>query len=249
MRTSIRHRGLVLRRILRVFASSAKSLLAIGFAGTTLLAAQSSPSTAPHHKPHRVARSAAAHPPAKAVQAAPAPAPAWPINDHPAPASIKWDSSGLRIAAANSSLREILADVATATGAKVQGLASDERVFGDYGPGPVRDVLSQLLQGSAYNILIIGDQSQNIPLQIVLSARRSGDQPAATSQSATPTEDDAADNDVDEQPQPMPVPPSIRPGFGAGAPARTPQQIMEEMQRQQQVQREQQIQQQSQPNQ
>lgn len=249
MRTSIRQCCLVLsRRMMRAFASLFKLPLAVGLAGTTLLAAQTVPSPAPHHKPHRIAHSAAAHPAASAP-ATPAPAPNWPINDHPAPASIKWDSSGLRIAAANSSLREILADVATATGAKVEGLASDQRVFGDDGPGPLRDVLSQLLQGSGYNILMIGDQGQAIPLQIVLTARHSGSETAASPQSPASSEDDSADSDVDEQPQPMPVPPSIRPGFGPGGPARTPQQIMEDMQRQQQVQREQQREQQSQPNQ
>ena len=53
-----------------------------------------------------------------------------------------WDSQGLRIEARNSSLQQILNDVSTATGAKVDGLGTDERVFGIYGPGQARDVLA-----------------------------------------------------------------------------------------------------------
>jgi hypothetical protein len=150
-------------------------------------------------------------------------------------ASVTWDSRGLRIDAANSSLQQILSDVATATGAKVQGMATDQRVFGDYGPGPAREVLSQLLNGSGYNILMIGDQGQGAPLQIVLTPRPSGSAAPSPNTQANGF-DDSADSDVDEQPsQPLPA---IRPGFGPGAPIRTPQQVMEEMQqRQQEMQR------------
>lgn len=249
MRTSVRHRSRILLS-LRTCAPVLELLVAGGLLGGTLLNAQTpstpSSSTAPQAKAHHRARSVATHPATIAAKtppsAAPEPAaPNWPINDHPAPATITWDSHGLRINAANSSLKQILGDVATATGAKVDGFGSDERVFGEYGPGPLRDVLSQLLQGSGYNILMIGDQAQGAPLQIVLSARRSGTAPAtAASPSQGQGDDDsAADNEVDDQPQPMPVPPAMRPGYGPGAPGgpvRTPQQVIEEMQRQQQQQ-------------
>jgi vacuolar-type H+-ATPase subunit F/Vma7 len=247
MRISVLHRSRILRS-LRTCAPLSKLILAGSLVGGSLLAAQTpaaSPSpTAPQAKPHHRAHSVAAHPSAVAAKAPPAappePAPPnWPINDHPAPPTITWDSSGLRINAANSSLKQILGDVATATGARVEGFGSDERVFGEYGPGQLRDVLSQLLQGSGYNILMIGDQTQGAPLQIVLSARRSGSAPAMAGAPSQGQNDDdsAADSEVDDQPQPMPVPPAIRPGFGPGAPGgpvRAPQQVIEEMQRQQQ---------------
>ena len=247
MRRSIRHRSLRLRTA----AWLMKALLTGGFFGVTLALAQmpappASP-TAQKSKPRHSAHSAAAHPSpaaAKSAPAAPPPQPVtpnWPINDQPAPATIAWDSSGLRIDAANSSLKQILSDVSTATGAKVEGFGSDERVFGTYGPGQLRDVLSQLLQGSGYNILMIGDQAQGAPLQIVLSARRSGNAPAVAAAPSQGQNDDdsASDSDVDDQPQPMPVPPAIRPGFGPGGPIRAPQQVIEEMQRQQQQQQQQ----------
>lgn len=237
MRRSIRHRSLRLRTCTLLL----EAVLAGGLFGVTFVAAQTPPPTAQQAKPRHRAHSAAKHPSPVAAKptppAAPQPvAPNWPINDQPAPATIAWDSSGLRIDAANSSLKQILSEVSTVTGAKVEGLGSDERVFGKYGPGQLRDVLSQLLQGSGYNILMVGDQAQGAPVQIVLSARQSGKAPAtgAAASQGQNDDDSAADSEVDDQPQPMPVPPAMRPGFGPGAPIRAPQQVIEEMQRQQQ---------------
>ncbi|MGA3046301.1 MAG: hypothetical protein ABSD67_06735 [Terracidiphilus sp.] len=166
--------------------------------------------------------------------------PKWPVNEKPDQASVVWDSHGLRIDAANSSLKQIMDDVSSATGAKVEGLGTDERVFGSYGPGQAREVLSQLLDGSGYNVLMIGDQGQGTPRQIVFSARPSGGpQPAGRS---NPTSNDE-DNEAEEQPQP----PQPDPGMNRGNfPGRTPQQI--EMQQREQM-RIQQMQQGQQPNQ
>ena len=104
---------------------------------------------APKTTLHRKSSAAHAALPAPVQEEAPAPVvpepPKWPLNDPPAPAAVRWDSQGLQIQATNSSLRQILDEVATTTGAKVEGLQGDERVFGDYGPGPARDVISQIL--------------------------------------------------------------------------------------------------------
>lgn len=155
-------------------------------------------------------------------QTPPAPeTPKWPVNQKPDPASVVWDSHGLRIDAANSSLQQILDDISSTTGAKVEGMDKDERVFGSYGPGQARDVLSQLLEGSGYNVLMIGDQGQGTPRQIVLSVRTSGGPPQART---NPTADEDSE---DEQPQQQDPPPG-RPNF-----PRSPSQI--EMQREQQM--------------
>lgn len=158
--------------------------------------------------------------------------PKWPVNEKPAQAAITWDSKGLRIEAANSSLRQILQNVTTTTGAKVEGMDADERIFGVYGPGPARDVLGQLLLGTGYNVLMIGDQGQGTPREIVLSSRHGGGAagPAANS---SPDSDDDDDDDADEQP---PAPLNVRPGGH-----RTPQQITQEMQQRQQELREHQM--------
>ena len=154
-------------------------------------------------------------------------APAWPINDKPAPASVTWDSQGLHIAAANSSLEQILNDVSTATGAKVEGLDKDQRVFGDFGPGQARDVLSQLLHGSGYNVVMIGDQGQGTPRRILLSSPH----PGGATPTATPTQDNDEDSDVEEPQQTNPPP--FRPGFQPGR-GSSPQQ-MQELERRQQM--------------
>jgi hypothetical protein len=170
-------------------------------------------------------------PPEPVAPPAPKP-PDWPANDHPADAAVVWNSQGLRIDAANSSLSQILKDVSTVTGTKVEGLGPDQRIFGTYGPGPARDVLAKLLDGSGYNILMIGDQGHGTPRSIVLTPQSKGGETSQVSNNEPQANDDSAD--ADEQPeQPQPQPPSIRNGFAPGAPPRTPQQIMQEMQQRQ----------------
>lgn len=202
-----------------------------------LLAASCAAQTPKH--PGRKARSHAAKP-AAAQPTTPAPVPeapkppAWPANEAATPPSITWDSQGLRVQAVNSSLRQILNEVAARTGAKVTGIGPDERIFGVYGPGPARDVLSQILHGTNYNVLMIGDQGQGAPREVVLSARNSGPNRNAGSQPLqNPQADDDVDTEPDEQPQQQPpamqpMPPNAIPG-----PLHTPQERMQEMQRQQ----------------
>jgi hypothetical protein len=205
----------------------------------------------PAHKAHHPHTRPSASPPltppvATTFAPIPAPAPApplWPANDLAAQASVVWDSRGLRIDAQNSSLQQILNDFSTATGTKVEGMATDERVFGVFGPGQARDVLSQLLQGSGYNILMIGDQGQGTPRQIVLSARHAGDAQPAPAGNPSSSDDDADTEEPQQPPQAAPAP--FRPGF----PPRTPQQInAQEQQRQQQQQQQQQQQNNNPPN-
>lgn len=213
--------------------------LATILSGAHILAAQTpaTPPPAAAHKPvHPHKRPSPARLTAVPAQATPAPVlPHWPANDKPSAAAVTWDSQGLRIDAANSSLQQILKDVSTATGVKVEGMNEDVRVFGSYGPGPARDVLSQLLHGSGYNVMMIGDQGQGTPRQIVLSARSTGSAPTpSVANAATSNEDEAADNETEEQPQPPA--PAVRPNIPPANQTRTPQQIMEEMrERQQQV--------------
>ena len=174
--------------------------------------------------------------------------PKWPANQEPNQAKVTWDSHGLSVDASNSSLQQILKDFCTATGAKVDGMNGDERVFGAYGPGRPRDVLSQLLLGAGYNVIMIGDLGQGAPRQILLSERHADDAQTSANRNGANSnnDDDAADNDADDQPQPIQPP---RPGFPGGM-GRTPQQLMQERQeRMQQMQQQiQQRQQQTSPN-
>jgi hypothetical protein len=215
---------------LGIFSKRGVVLLAVlagTLGGAQMLRAQA-PATAvsstPAHKnahPHKRPASVQAQSPPVAAKPPEPELPKWPANEKPSTASVTWDSQGLRIDAANSSLAQILQDVATATGAKVEGFDSDQRVFGAFGPGPARDVLCQLLQGSGYNVLLIGDQGQGTPREILLSLRHTGT--ATASVTSAPARDE--DTDMDEQPQPSQPP--IRPGRPL-----TPQQLQQQRQQQ-----------------
>jgi hypothetical protein len=258
---SIRHRDFIpqvalLSRTSRLNRVSVpKSLLACAFLAASLLPAQTqpapaAPSTSPASQvqpaltqsgstPHHRRKHPAATP--AAPQAAPAtpPAPEWPINDRPVPATVTWNRNALRIDATNSSLEQILTDVATDTGSTVEGVSKDERVFGSFGPAPAREVLSQLLQGSGYNVVMVGDQGQGVPRQIILSARNSIKAPQGA---ARPNQEDTEDDTPDyPQPQPQydpqpqqPVAQPVRPmrqGFPPdSAPNQMPQQIPQQQQ-------------------
>jgi hypothetical protein len=218
----------------RVFAQLALLVATLG--GAQMLRAQvpatpvPSTKSVPAHKPaHPHKRPVAAQALSPVPQTAVAPitppapeAPKWPANEKPVPATVTWDSQGLHIDAANSSLAQILTDVSTATGATVEGFDADQRVFGVFGPGPARDVLSQLLQGSGYNVILIGDQGQGTPREILLSSRHAG---TKTTAAVNPVPASEEDSDTDEQPQPGQPP--IRPGFVPGRPL-TPQQMQQQ---------------------
>jgi hypothetical protein len=235
-------------------------------------APQTAPPTTPaalHPHARAKAKPAPATPLSQAMAAAPAPPappppPDWPANDKPVPATVVWDSHGLRIEATNSSLEQILNDVSTDTGAKVEGMQSDERIFGTYGPGPANEVLSQLLNGSGYNVLMIGDQGEGTPRQIVLSTPSTGapaqarnDRPTNNSEEDLEAEQEIREQELQQQQilqqeilqrqqqqQQQNEPPNIRNGFQPpmqpGQPPRTPQQIMQQMQQEQQQQQQQQ---------
>jgi hypothetical protein len=180
-------------------------------------------------------------PTAAQTPAAEQPKPDWPVNDKPVPAKVTWDSHGLTVEATNSSLDEILKAVATQTGARLEGKVGDERVFGSYGPGAARDVIAQLLDGTAYNVLMVGDQGEGTPRQIVLSNRPTGPAPVNNARNNSEDESDY------EQPQPVPGIPTVHNAFGP--PEQNQQQMEErraEMEQRQEQMREQQQQQQTQ---
>ena len=240
MSTTIRYRSSALRSSAAWRALCVSSLLLAGLLGVNLLQAQTTsapPATGATQKTtHRHSSTAKTRKNAKTAQpAVPAtppepPKPNWPVNDQPVPAAITWDSQGLSILAKNSSLQQILQDVATATGAKLEGTVTDQRVFGAYGPGQAREVLIQLLQGSGYNVLMIGDQDRGAPSRIVLTARSAGGQQGPASRTAQESPDeDAADSEPEQPPQPPATPPVLRPGFAPGTPMRPPQPMPEQM--------------------
>jgi hypothetical protein len=181
--------------------------------------------------------------------------PNWPANEAPTQPKVTWNSQGLHIQAANSSLSQILNTVSAQTGAKIEGISRDERIFGDYGPGQARDVLSQLLHGSAYNFLMLGDQGQGTPRQVILTARQGG---AGIPNRGAVNQQQPQDSQPDEEPQPEPEPEDVPqpqviqpPPQPQPAPQQEPMSPQERMQmmQQQRLQQMQQLQQQYQQQQ
>ena len=112
---------------------------------------------------------------------------------------------------------------------------ADQRIFGTYGPGPARDVISQLLDGSGYDVLLVGDRGEGTPRRIVLTARSGSSAKSMANNTPPPPNNDDAEPDqppepqAEQQPPPQPDPNTS----GPPVPVRTPQQIMQEMQQRQ----------------
>jgi len=226
MRDSIQYRrldaqGAALRRF--------RPMLAIAVLAPALVFAQTDP--VPHSSSH----------PKKPLTAAPVepltpPPPDWPINDQPKPAAVTWGKDLLTIDAANSSLQQILASVSSATGASVDGVTKDERIFGAFGPAPARDVLAQLLQGTGYNVVMVGDHGEGVPRQVILSPRDNSKTAQGVARStAEENEDDyVPEVQYDPPPQPQPRPPQqqpalpMRPGFNPEVNAQQPGQPVQQ---------------------
>jgi hypothetical protein len=213
--------------------------------GKNLPAQTSAPqATKPAQQQNPAARPAQPSQPAPeaiAPQPPASPAPIWPADQPPNQARVTWDGRDLEIEASNSSLNQILHQVAADTGAKLEGLAQDQRVFGSYGPGPRSDVLLKLLDGSGYNVLMIGGRDADAPLEIVLSVRSpASPKTAANNQNRSISQHPAPEPPPNYPPEPPPPQPNQDP-FAKGEPPSDPMQLMQEiLQRQQKIDQQQQ---------
>jgi len=100
-----------------------------------------------------------------------------PVTPPPAPATpatVLLKGGMLTVQANNSELRQVLEDVSRESGMAIQGRVRDGRIFGSYGPGEPSSVLTELLSGQGYNILIVGGGPQGAPRQLLLTDRSAG---------------------------------------------------------------------------
>jgi len=121
------------------------------------------------------------------------PVPPPTLAQQPASApQVSFQGGQLTISAQNSTLGDILKAVRAETGATIElpGNAS-ERVVGHFGPAPARDVLSDLLNGSHFNYLLLGSSTDPGALDRVILMAKSG---GAESSSPPPTEQASAYN-------------------------------------------------------
>lgn len=174
--------------------------------------------------------------------------PPTPSQLPPHRAQITYAAGELSVSASNSSLNQILREISHETGLKISGGVTDERVFGQYGPGVPAQVLAALLDGTGSNMLILHSDGPT-PGELILTPRQGGATPPNPNAAAfddTPEYHNPSNVEAPEQQssQPLPNASPAAPVTPATAPAavdpsqpqspnsaRTPQQIYDQLQR------------------
>jgi hypothetical protein len=181
--------------------------------------------------------------------------PAGSLLDQPAqPAKVTFSNGKLAVQANNSSLAEILHEISQETGTKVNPVPGDHRIFGDYGPGAPKEILSALLDGFGYNMLMVGALENGAPRELTLTQRSQTSmaqaQPNPIARQASNNDDDSDDSSADQQPaEPVPpprpetnMPPDAnqqQPANGQPGAVKSPQQLLQELQQMHQQQQQQ----------
>jgi len=167
----------------------------------------------------------------------------------PVPPQVSYQNAQLTIVAPNSTLGDILRAVRKQTGAEIEIPVATERVVTHLGPGPAREIVEELLNGSRFNYVLMGTSGNDAALTRVVLVLKTGPdnvsppggpsnapgsiayaQPdpgpdAAVAEAPEENTDDAADQAAAEAEQPPP--PDQQPGV------KTPQEMLQEMQQRQ----------------
>jgi hypothetical protein len=182
------------------------------------------------------------------------PVPQVPLDSiAPVPPQVSYQEGQLTIVATNSTLGDILRAVRKQTGADIEVPEAKERVVTHLGPGPAREVMAELLNGSRFNYVLLGSPvDANALTRVVLVAKTGPDNTNAANQPTQPPQpmnqaarmvqpqetvdtndaeaaEENADDNADqtpaeaEQPVSQPDQPMVK----------TPQQMLQEMQQRQ----------------
>jgi hypothetical protein len=175
------------------------------------------------------------------------------------PPTVTYQNNQLTIVAENSTLGDVLRAVKTQTGATIDLPANtNARVVANLGPGPSRDVLAHLLNGTLFNYVLLGTVNDPAAVgKIILIPKPAGneaqtaanvpphmqqnypainqpaqgeDQSEAADTEAPPEEENSAN--TTEEPQ-QPEQPAAAAPNGQQPNVRTPEQLLQELQRQQ----------------
>jgi|HubBroStandDraft_4_1064222.scaffolds.fasta_scaffold56496_2 hypothetical protein len=235
-------------------------------------AASPKTATAPVTAAHKTRAHALKTTPEPEVPQTPPPPPTL-EQQAPVPPQVAYQNGQLTIDSQNATLSQVLRSVQTTTGASIDipPGAGSERVVARLGPGTPKDVLAALLNGSKFNYVILGTPNQPGGVQkvMLLSKSTAGDNSTSmaaqnnihgpvVSQAVEPPEDEYPPPDQEsenQQLQPgqpgMPGSEGLTSDATNASPAliapgnRTPEQMLQELQRMQQQQ--QQMQQQLNP--
>lgn len=207
--------------------------------------------------------------PAKPQPAAPDPQPVLPpppptLAQMPAtPPYVSFRNGQLTIIAQNSTLGDILRAVRAQTGAAVEipGNAN-ERVVTQLGPGPARDVLASLLNGSHFNYVMLGSASNPAMVERIILTSKAGEESDASQpghnasgratlaqgggaiageqdQEDAPVDDNSQEMGEVDQPDDSATAGEEQPQSNGQPAVRTPEQLLRELQQQQQQQQQQ----------
>lgn len=225
------------------------TVMALGQAAVPRLATRK-PAPAPAAQPAQPAPVPVTEPEPQAVKPA---VPLRPSQMPAVPPRVSYQNGQLTIVAENSTMADIIAQLRAATGIRIEtiGGPSGDRVAARIGPAPVRDVILSLVQGSQYDFIILGVLGQPDAVERVILTPKvaGGNSPAPpptraarafnTVYEAPPVEtpvDDGNEGFAAPAPQPVvqpgqPNPQAVPNPNDPNAPAKTPEQLLEELRR------------------
>jgi len=105
----------------------------------------------------------------------------------PVPPQVSYQNAQLTIVAANSTLGDILRAVRKQTGAEIEIPSATERVVTHLGPGPARDVMADLLNGSRFNYVLLGSPADSAVLTRVVLVAKTGPDDAVPNNPSSPS--------------------------------------------------------------
>jgi len=172
------------------------------------------------------------------------PVPQVPLDAIPAVApQVSFQDGLLTIIAPNSTLADILRGVRKHTAADIEiPSTASERVVTRLGPGPAREVMAELLNGSRFNYILLGSpDNANLLVRVVLVAKTSDTQTAGAAGAAqspaagaaTEAAEAEAADDADDTPDSGTAEAEQPPAASDQPGVRTPQQMLQEMQQRQ----------------
>jgi hypothetical protein len=141
--------------------------------------------------------------------------------------SVQFSNGLLTIHSTGATLSEVLFQIQKQTGAEIAIPAGTEqdRVAADFGPGSPSEVLSELLNGSGLNFVVVGSEADSNRLRSVILSRESGGvtapqadnpsfPPPAFAENAEPQGTDGMAPQADDPAQPQQFSPDRQPPAG-----------------------------------
>lgn len=122
---------------------------------------------------HVLGQTIPARPSASSMDLTKGPAPTGSVSRASHRAEVTYRGDLLTVVASNSSLNQVLREIARQTGMKITGGVAEDRVFGVYGPASPSAVLATLLDGTGSNLLIV-QNALHTPTELILTPRIGG---------------------------------------------------------------------------